>query len=104
MGYYTDYEIGLENGVVSDEAFRIGIESVGCSYGQLSLYETMNLKWYDHEKDMKAVSKLFPEVTFRLQGDGEETGDNWRMYFKDGKTCTIRAKIIYDKYGESLLK
>lgn len=42
-------------------------------------------KWYDHENDMKALSRKYPEVLFTLRGEGEDAGDVWVKYFKGGK-------------------
>lgn len=33
------------------------------------------VKWYEHENDMLAISQEFPDVTFCLDGDGEESDD-----------------------------
>ena len=41
-------------------------------------------KWYNHEEEMAAFSKRFPGVVFTLNGEGEEQGDRWTKYFKDG--------------------
>lgn len=50
-------------------------------------------KWYEHEDDMKRISKEFPEVLFTLHGNGEESGDIWVKYFKNGKMQTSKAEI-----------
>jgi hypothetical protein len=60
-------------------------------------------KWYDYEKDMKAVSKKYPTTIFILEGEGEESGDIWKAYFLDGKMQKCKAKIIFDEFDESKL-
>ena len=50
-------------------------------------------KWYEHEEDMKQFSKKFPDTLFTLKGIGEESGDIWVKYFKNGKMQTVKAKI-----------
>jgi hypothetical protein len=61
------------------------------------------VKWYEHEKEMREFSKKYPEVVFTLHGEGEESGDLWIKYFKNGKMQTSKARIEYDSYDESLL-
>ncbi len=60
-------------------------------------------KWYDFDKEMKELSKQFPETVFCLYGDGEESGDTWYQYYKNGKSQYCPAKISYDAYDESKL-
>lgn len=44
--------------------------------------------WYDAEDDIKKLSKELPDITFCLSGSGEEGGDEWARYFKNGKCHT----------------
>ena len=44
-----------------------------------------SIKWYDSEQDMRSISKAYPEYIFELAGNGEESGDIWRDFYKDGK-------------------
>lgn len=67
-----------------------------------SCYESC--KWYDHEVQLKAFSKKHPEVLFKLKGEGEESGNLWIKYFKNGKMQVAEAKIIFEEYNESKLK
>lgn len=60
-------------------------------------------KWYSHEKDMSIVSKEFPNHVLKLMGEGEESGDIWVKYFKDGKVQVCKAKITFDAFDESKL-
>ena len=53
-------------------------------------------KWYDHTYDMVKFSKLFPNVTFKLHGEGEESGDLWNEYYHNGAAEECRARIVYD--------
>lgn len=51
----------------------------------LEFDESDSLKWYDHEKEMKQLSKEFPDVLFKLHGEGEDKYDIWDKYFMGGK-------------------
>ncbi len=55
------------------------------------------VKWYEHEQTMTALSKEFPQVTFILSGVGEEQVDMWRKRFKAGKMEWSR---VPEKYSD----
>lgn len=91
---------GLEDNVVD------AIKSTNsCSYGPMNEFlNGSTCKWYDHEEDMKIFSKRFPTIIFKLEGVGEEPGDLWVKYFKNGKMQKCIAIISYEEYDESKLK
>ena len=60
-------------------------------------------KWYEHEEEVAQFSKIYPDVLFELHGEGEESGDIWKKYFKNGKIQICNAKIIFDEFDESKL-
>jgi len=62
------------------------------------------MKWYDHETDMIKYSLSKPDVLFVLDGDGEDSGDIWRKYFKNGKMQPALAKIVFDNFDETKLR
>lgn len=100
MGYETNYNLEvfpeftpeMKLMIEDDEEliYALGEDSYSC-------------KWYNHEKDMRAFSKNFPDSVFHLYGEGEESGDIWIKYFKDGKMQVAEAQIIYDEYDEKKL-
>jgi hypothetical protein len=104
MGYYTNYELEIVGGhkdvieeiVLSDEDTFYGIDADGSSID--------SVKWYGHEEDFKTVSKKYPELVFKLKGEGEEAGDVWIKYFKNGKMQSCPAKITFDEFDISKLK
>jgi hypothetical protein len=78
-----------------DADFMYGV----CSDGTPS----ESCKWYDHEKEMRAFSKQFPNVLFTLEGQGEEAGDLWQKYFLNGKMQTAKAVISFEMFDPAKL-
>jgi hypothetical protein len=60
-------------------------------------------KWYDREKDMRALSSQFPTVLFTLHGEGEDNDDIWTEYYLDGKIQLERAKIKIGRFDPKKL-
>lgn len=60
-------------------------------------------KWYEFDKEMKTLSRQFPDTVFCLYGEGEESRDVWYRYYKNGKLQYCPAKIAFDEYDESKL-
>lgn len=112
MAYYTYYSIDIttsdlrpldriahENIITTlQEEYDLGY-IFDCETG-LSEAETT---WYEHEEDMKKFSEKYPTLLFTLHGTGEETGDLWRAYFKNGKVQNCPAIITFDPYDKSKL-
>lgn len=107
MGYYTQYSLSFDESetevVVELEKYAEEDYGKWCIYGAW-VGDLDATKWYDHDKDMKELSKKFPHVLFTLEGEGEESGDIWKKYYKNGKCQRCRAKITFDEYDESKLK
>lgn len=105
MGYYTDYKITQSGEYVDENSLEEELNNItGYGWGSdLSLYDA---KWYDFDKDMKAFSKLHPNTIFQLDGEGEESPDIWRSYYKNGKhqSANTEIKIIHEPFDESKLK
>jgi len=102
MGYYTDFKLTMLHHVVDDELIDMLNEDTGYEWNSdLSLSD---VKWYAWEEDMRIISKKLPSVTFKLHGEGEESGDIWEAYFKDGKAQMCQAKITFEEFDESKMK
>lgn len=96
MGYYTRFQLKVINGDKSVNYEESITESTsGCFEDEC--------KWYDFEEQMKAYSLLHPEVTFRIYGEGEESGDVWRAWFKNGKMFRTYAEFVFEEYSEEKL-
>ena len=116
MGYYTRYTLNVvipkgfllygqeptQHQIISelihDEQYEAkwALESDGSTRD--------NTKWYDHDDDMLSFSKRYPEFVFVLTGEGEEPGDLWMAYYKDGKKQTAKARIVYEPFDPTQLK
>lgn len=111
MGYMTDYSLEWTGAKGSTKPCancggtgKIGVNDAVQEFvdNEPSLFggtETLasvlddSCKWYEHEEDMKRISRQFPNVLFTLHGSGEESGDVWVKYFKDGKMQASKAEI-----------
>lgn len=122
MGYYTRYT--LETSGQPDDIREI-IEGVDVEGNPATVYkitprtcedvlceleaklgfsiDDYAIKWYNHEEDIREFSKEHPDVLFTLEGWGEEQGDIWRKYFKNGKYYQVKAEINYPEFDETKL-
>ena len=91
--YVFKYE--LEDFVENEDA------TSGVDYG-LSFGDN-EYKWYDNEEDMRLLSKEFPDILFKLHGEGEDNKDIWDKYFMNGKMQYCSAKIIYSPFDKTKL-
>ena len=99
MGYYTHYTLSVLDEKIGGWDMEPYVTLLDLGYGlQPNGKPTQGCTWYDHNKDMKRLSKQFPEVVFVLSGEGEETGDLWKKYYKNGLMQECRAIITYDEY------
>ncbi len=111
MGYYTQYNLYVQNDAELSDMGRNAVENAvealdifdggGNSQYGWSAYE----KWYDHDDDMLALSARFPDVVFQLYGDGEDSEDKWMTYYKNGRSQkdALRVIIEEDPFDESKL-
>ncbi|MGQ5176965.1 hypothetical protein ACSQ7W_11750 [Bacillus halotolerans] len=104
MGYYTQYEVEVEKDLEKILEYINGEENANGFLEAVFNGWADELKWYGHEEDMREISRLFPDVLITLKGEGEESGDVWRKYFKNGKMQSCYAKITFDDYDEKELR
>lgn len=104
MGYYTQYELEIIDGDIElIEKFRSECEAA--KYAINGNGESQECcKWYEHETDLRKFSKKHPEVLFGLSGEGEESGDIWREYYRNGKMQSCKERIVIPEFNASLLK
>jgi hypothetical protein len=97
MGYYTRHELEHNDTAIHGPDHEEDItELSGYPY---NLFNDGEIKWYNHDEDMKAYSKRYPKVTFIISGVGEEEGDYWKAYYKNGKVATY-AGIMSVEYHD----
>lgn len=105
MGYYTNYYIKVSN--ISEEEFDTIITRLEeISDEHFDIYSNYDFglyaKWYDYEKDLAFVSKLYPKALFTIECKGEDF-EQWVVYIQNGKSQTAEVHIIYDEFNPSKL-
>lgn len=103
MGYYTNYTLTHDKGNHLDQQFADELSKI-TGYEWDDKLENDNLKWYDFNTHMKEFSKMHTLVVFTLKGVGEESGDLWIRYYKNGKVQEAKAVITYEEFDEGKLK
>lgn len=109
MGYYTDYVVRAEN--VYNPATNAFISDFlknawGGFYGSEGSWSIGETTWYKHEKDLLNLSSQ-PEakdILFKVDGEGEESGDVWVKYFKNGKMVRYELTVTWPEFSEDDLK
>jgi hypothetical protein len=92
MGYHTNFEISAEPDVIDEDFEKVFLENTG-----YSLYRGgLEGKWYKHHTDMEKISKLYPDVKFTVNGEGEENGDIWKAYYLNGKSQMCKVKTSFE--------
>jgi len=97
MGYYTRHAVEIIEGpsesILENETF-----DVDYSFEEV---QGSSLKWYDCHRDMLDMSMRHPDSVFQVTGFGEEVGDYWRKYYKNGKWAN--ATHAFSPYKEEEL-
>ena len=99
MGYYTNHELEIVEGDSTTIDHEKGIS-------EMSNYDNCfqdEIKWYDHENVMREYSKKFPDTLFKLIGEGEENGDLWHEYYKNGEMQKCIGVTSYEEYNPNAL-
>ena len=103
MGYYTKYKLtvtGDYNKVAKAIEDKNAPERIKIALGNYS----DSMKWYDYNEDVWKYSKKHPEVLFTLTGEGEDSGDLWIMWTKNGKQIRKVVEIIWPTLNEDELE
>jgi hypothetical protein len=103
MGYYTTYHLDIKGQIPFDEDDIFEEIEVISGY-ELDGGVAYQVKWYGHDEDMTEISKKHPDLLFTLDGEGEESGDIWRKYYKNGKSQYSKPEIKFDDFDPEKLK
>lgn len=106
MGYYTVFQGEVsgpspfleqfEKDANEGETFSLYDISLSDFFDDY-IYGGQSMKWYDSDADMKNLSKNYPALLFTLSGEGEDSGDIWRAYYRNGKGLRVAARIVFDE-------
>ncbi len=100
MGYYTWFDLDVDD--CGKEAVNGHKQEIEKLSGYSGLFEE-EVKWYAHERNLREHSSKYPGLLFRLSGHGEESGDIWVEFYKNGKMFRSDARIVFDAYDENKL-
>jgi hypothetical protein len=96
--YHTKYELETSPLLTEEIEDAIGNDD----YMLLALQIKCN--WDNHEEHMRNLSLKFPDYIFKLSGVGEEPGDLWIKYFKNGKMQFCPAHILFEDYDKNKME
>lgn len=116
MGYYTQHILNVRKSGKDqhwteeeiDELIEALEEKKVWNYALNEVFENEPLrfdgyefvKWYNSDRDMKEISKKFPDYTFQLHGDGDNPDDFWFNYYKNGVSEYCPAELTYKEPKE----
>lgn len=89
MGYDTSFSLRLVKGDPAE--YDKFIEKLRKKSGYDGLcdgdcYDGEGIHWYDHEKDLKNVTKKFPDLIIEVNGVGEDYDDIWTERWQNGRS------------------
>ena len=106
MGYYTRFSGGVTGPPELLNVFSADAAE-GVTYGrhdaELDDWLTGDFfggdtaKWYGWKEDLVDVSKRYPNLLFFLEGEGEEPGDMWKAWARNGRVVETKARIVFDE-------
>lgn len=117
MGYETYHHLEVEGGpaeVRCPTCGNIGEWSwedliarfVGEKYGWDEEYCCFQepCKWYEVDEHMMEFSQLYPDYIFIIEGEGEESDDRWRAYYRNGKMHRDQMIMRFPDFDPSTLE
>ena len=93
MGYYTSFSLEVDQNQEVIQKFREENDYASNAFDENGDTEE-SCKWYSHEEEIINFSKKHPNILFTLSGEGEESGDIWKMYVKNGVAQRAKAQVV----------
>lgn len=104
MGYNTKYELEIIEGdrtLIS----KLRNENKNAEFAIDENGEcNESCKWYEYRNEMIKFSEKNKGTLLKLIGKGEEAGDIWAEYYRDGKHQVCMAEIVIPDFNEDLMK
>lgn len=108
MGYYTYYSLKVIDAESDEEKAIIADLRENNEYALYCMDEDgtskEQTKWYEHDDEMLEFSEKYPKHILLLEGEGEESGDFWQTYYRDGKKQDCKGKVVYEPFRQDKLK
>ena len=110
MGYYTQHDLSIVKGDITIQEIYKQWENNEFKFEGFEYYLdedgdcSTEGKWYSHREDMVELSKRYKDVVFLLEGYGEDSGDIWKEYYKNGLMQYCPVKMTFDEYNEEELE
>ena len=84
MGYITNFNLTLVDGPREEynALCRDLDERCGMNFAEEPWIEA---KWYGFGEDMTELTRLHPDITVELTGEGEDRDDNWAVRYRNGE-------------------
>lgn len=105
MGYDSNFQIRIYKYKSFEEAKQV-VDDIEKESGHTMSekdYDSCSLNeahWYDWEKDLKKVSKKYPDVVIEADREGEDRNDNQRARFHDGKSEILGMIYSFPDFEE----
>ena len=93
MSYNTSYSFDYNHDSVGDEFPNAFMNITGYGVDDIGY-----ITWHDCQENMLRLSIMYPEVMFELCGEGSDGDDMWRTRYKNGKSNTVRAEIVFPEF------
>ncbi len=105
MGYYTRFKLTVTGETDIDIIGKFRDENDWAAHAlDTGGHSSDECKWYNCKEDIFEFSKKNPDILFLLEGEGEEAGDVWKFYARNGKSYYRKAKIVFEQFDESMLE